>query len=147
MSPLHTYPTPVGLASLSNCFCHSAANVPDGRPTTCDCTVTDVLLSLLSSWLGPELSVIMANCDSLTCCPCSLMKSRLLTSLICCLLKASYLTLISYSYSPCLNLPSVFPLKAVCMVLPTVDKLRPSEAILSRSTWTLISGLPASTDN
>ena len=75
------------------------------------------------------------------------MKIKLLTSAILFLSKALYLILISYSYSPALNLPSVFPLKAVCMVIPTVCKLKPSAAILSLSTFTFTSGFPSSTES
>ena len=75
------------------------------------------------------------------------MNIKLLTSAILFLSKALYLILMSYSYSPALKRPSVFPLKAVCIVIPTVCKLKPSAAILSLSTFTLTSGFPSSTDN
>ena len=41
----------------------------------------------------------------------------------------------------------MFPLNAVCIVIPTVCKLKPSAAILSLSTLTFTSGFPSSTDN
>src|SRR5690606_39703143 len=39
----------------------SAAMALTGRPTTCDCTFTDVLLSRRSNWLGPDPSWMLRS--------------------------------------------------------------------------------------
>ena len=126
------------LGNLSNLACHWLTMVPVGTPTFWPCTVTDAVLSRLSNLLGPEPSIVKQIETALFVVQHCLKYQ--ITNIRYYFFYQKHYTfmLMSYSYSPALNLLSVLPHAPFALSVPTVWSVSPS-AILSRSTLTLIS--------